>query len=832
MKKFLIPGIVLFCIGNSFSFAAVSPVVQVVSYKEPLGLYFSLLGWGSGSIIDSQWHIITNNHVVDDGAGGISDDFAVCITFDPALPPRCHYTASVIDRDEEADIAILKLDSTDIFGKNINASSLETLNMNMQYVPQARDIVLARGYPWIGSNTITETQWIIAWTAQYNGKTYLKSDTLIWGGNSGGPLIKDGSIIGINTFLIGGGMDPALSYSLLIGESKEFIQKTLLKSNSLQDTHPKFPDFLRSIDSFSKNNTIIDTLITIKLPQKYTINSYIPGVTIDATLSDMQQTSVTSFYFHHLQTPRLKNEQSLKAYLSVETGESDVTLSPTTIGGRQFFKVIPSYEWGEEKTNNYHVYISVVEETHLLFLVLETAIPTKSTIDPIKQSVKNFLDAVSFPQSFVFPKPSDINLSGWIQIRWKGYQAITYDIWEYRGYLSNMLENENDFVMVKNYFDTFGQTVAISVFRNSFETEDDTPEMWLERVIDYNYVKPKWKKMITYQGHTGFLICSDDTILNENGKIEEVVSCETVIFVWEKNDYIISTFMLLPRKLYKDIDRLMIAYLDKVLVIPSTGNTDFTQTKEPALLYADILEQSSAFKELLTLLVEEGILQKRPNFEWENPLLWREYVALYVWAVYHKRMDDTLEPGWKTMKQILSPLPISQESYAEDSDVSLRGIHVLIRLLIAGWSLPKYDADTIGKFINASYDRDGKFKEAWEKITTFEYDHFAQNKPLPKAQYTSKNIVTYNPITGLSQVPIGTGTGSNYFRDAAKDNEIATKIIQCDISAVAYFSAACVEMRKTSVIKMLTYTVLTKWKAIEYISPNIDLSVWVKSKEL
>ena len=40
---------------SAFEFAyANSPVVQVVSYKEPLGMYFSLQGWGSGSIIDNQ----------------------------------------------------------------------------------------------------------------------------------------------------------------------------------------------------------------------------------------------------------------------------------------------------------------------------------------------------------------------------------------------------------------------------------------------------------------------------------------------------------------------------------------------------------------------------------------------------------------------------------------------------------------------------------------------------------------------------------------------------------------------------------------------------------
>jgi hypothetical protein len=47
--------------------------------------------------------------------GGVSDNFGICITDDPTKPPRCHYTASVIDRNPEADIAILRIDETDIF---------------------------------------------------------------------------------------------------------------------------------------------------------------------------------------------------------------------------------------------------------------------------------------------------------------------------------------------------------------------------------------------------------------------------------------------------------------------------------------------------------------------------------------------------------------------------------------------------------------------------------------------------------------------------------------------------------------------------------------------
>jgi hypothetical protein len=238
------------------------------------------------------------------------------MTEDPALPPQCHYTASVVSRDADADVAILQIAPTDIFGKNVDFSKFSTLPINMDYSPASGDTVVARGYPWVGANTITETKGIVSGTAQYNGKKYIKTDTLIAGGNSGGPLIQDGKMVGINTFLIGGGYDPSLGYSLLISEAKDFITKALSQIKTLQSNNPLFPKFLQNMDIFSTQKKIIDPLVTIHLPEKYTIMSYIPSTSISATLLDTNTTSVASFEFFHTRSPRIANKGELQTYLS------------------------------------------------------------------------------------------------------------------------------------------------------------------------------------------------------------------------------------------------------------------------------------------------------------------------------------------------------------------------------------------------------------------------------------------------------------------------------------------------------------------------------------
>ena len=57
--------------------------------------------------------------------------------------------------------------------------------LDYSYTPNSGDAVVARGYPWIGANTITETQGIVSGTSRYNDNSYIKTDTLIAGGNSG-----------------------------------------------------------------------------------------------------------------------------------------------------------------------------------------------------------------------------------------------------------------------------------------------------------------------------------------------------------------------------------------------------------------------------------------------------------------------------------------------------------------------------------------------------------------------------------------------------------------------------------------------------------------------
>jgi hypothetical protein len=75
---------------------------------------------------------------------------------------------------------------------------------------------------------------------------------------------------------------------------------------------------------------------------------------------------------------------------------------------------------------------------------------------------------------------------------------ISYDIQEYRGILEDLILDRKDFVMVRNFLGNASQYAQISVFQNSFETEDDTLDMWMEKSTQYRDI-PTIKKKVSYK---------------------------------------------------------------------------------------------------------------------------------------------------------------------------------------------------------------------------------------------------------------------------------------------------------------------------------------------
>ncbi len=146
---------------------------------------------GSGFIISPDGYIVTNNHVISPARGGATvDEITVTMT------DRKEYTARLIGRDVESDLALLK----------IEARGLPFVRFGDSTRTRVGDWVVAIGNPFGLGGTVTAGI-VSALHRSIQGGTaydrYIQTDASINTGNSGGPMFDiAGNVIGINTALI------------------------------------------------------------------------------------------------------------------------------------------------------------------------------------------------------------------------------------------------------------------------------------------------------------------------------------------------------------------------------------------------------------------------------------------------------------------------------------------------------------------------------------------------------------------------------------------------------------------------------------------------------
>ncbi len=108
---------------------------------------------------------------------------------------------------------------------------------------------------------------------------------------------------------------------------------------------------------------------------------------------------------------------------------------------------------------------------------------------------------------------------------------------------------------------------------------------------------------------------------------------------------------------------------------------------------------------------------------------------------------DTSNPKSPTFEKVFSVLPVVMNDYVEDQEWRLDILNNVIRLLVAGGALSRYDYETMSEFSYAEYDNESIYKDAWNTITTFESTYFPRGIPMQSAKYAPSKIVTYSPFS-------------------------------------------------------------------------------------
>ncbi len=168
-------------------------------------------GTGSGFIISSDGHILTNAHVVDGST-----------TVEVVLKDGRRLQGRVLGTDSVTDVAVVKID----------ANNLPTVPLGDSNNLQPGEWAIAIGNPLGLDNSVTVG--IISATGRSSNDVgvpdqrvgFIQTDAAINPGNSGGPLLnQNGEVIGINTAIIDGAQ--GLGFAIPINNAQQIAQQLI-----------------------------------------------------------------------------------------------------------------------------------------------------------------------------------------------------------------------------------------------------------------------------------------------------------------------------------------------------------------------------------------------------------------------------------------------------------------------------------------------------------------------------------------------------------------------------------------------------------------------------
>ena len=191
-----------------------------VTYRGQETLY----GAGSGIVISSDGYIITNAHVAENDDYPVSKLVVNVNTTDPNTGDSISnsYTAELIGSDTDTDLAVLKIDATDLTAAKLGDSDKLSLG----------DDVVVIGNP-LGLETSVAKGVVSGLNRQVyddNSVSAIQTDTAINSGNSGGGLFNMyGEVVGVVNMKLVNNNAENLGFAITINDAKTVISDLISK---------------------------------------------------------------------------------------------------------------------------------------------------------------------------------------------------------------------------------------------------------------------------------------------------------------------------------------------------------------------------------------------------------------------------------------------------------------------------------------------------------------------------------------------------------------------------------------------------------------------------
>ncbi len=197
-------------------------VVHVLSEAASLDVFGQVTpstGVGTGFIIDSDGHIVTNNHVITLDSDRPAQKITVTLSDGRQLK------ASIVGRDTPTDLAVLNIDADNLTPVQLGDSSRLRVGDDVVAIGNALDLP---GGPTVTKGVVSALGRLIQ-EGDITIPEAIQTDAAINPGNSGGPLVDmEGRVVGITTAVIRGQAEGS-GLAISMDSAKPIVQELISK---------------------------------------------------------------------------------------------------------------------------------------------------------------------------------------------------------------------------------------------------------------------------------------------------------------------------------------------------------------------------------------------------------------------------------------------------------------------------------------------------------------------------------------------------------------------------------------------------------------------------
>lgn len=206
----------------------VLPSIVGIKIKYSVNTFFGTTeaeATGSGIILSEDGYIITNNHVVSTESSSayyeIKEASKMTVTL---YNDTTEYEAEIVGTDEYTDLAVIKIDATDLHLTPATLGNSDTVKVG--------EFAMAIGCPLGLESTVTSgIVSAVNRTVQSDDSseyTCIQTDAAINSGNSGGALVNsNGEVIGINTLKLSGTGVEGMGFAIPINSTTDVINQLI-----------------------------------------------------------------------------------------------------------------------------------------------------------------------------------------------------------------------------------------------------------------------------------------------------------------------------------------------------------------------------------------------------------------------------------------------------------------------------------------------------------------------------------------------------------------------------------------------------------------------------